>query len=330
MAKKRFGIDELFKSTVIPAVSLEGGIAQVELDKVFSNTGQPRRYFDEASLQRLVESIKKNGVLQPILVREKEQGYEIVAGERRFLAARLAGLRRIPAIIRNLSDEEAARLALVENLQREDLNPIEETEGYLALLRYRLQQEPDFFLFSCPNDEDPYGDVVRLLFAMNNLRNPKRRKDDSLAIKFIPVIEEVFNSVGKISWVSFVQHKLPLRKLPADVLDALRSGRLEYTKAKQISRLTARVFGNDAKAALQARSEMLELAMEKKVSASELQRLVEEKLYGKRNLHLVKDRLVKLLKITKSLKSLSLEQEAELLRRLEELETYVSSIEAAM
>src|SRR5439155_14913586 len=129
---------------------IDTGVRRIALDDLAPNPKQPRRRLNETALTHLVDSIKQSGVLQPIIVRErtgKPQGrarYEIVAGERRWQAARLAGLTDIPAVVRTLSDEEALKIALVENLQREDLNPVEETEGYLALLKMRLSEEPDF------------------------------------------------------------------------------------------------------------------------------------------------------------------------------------------
>ena len=105
------------------------------LSQIKPNKGQPRKKFDQQSLEDLSDSIKKNGVLQPILVRKKGANYEIVAGERRYQAAKLAGLEEIPVNIREISDDEVFQLALIENLQRSDLNPIEEALGYRKLIK---------------------------------------------------------------------------------------------------------------------------------------------------------------------------------------------------
>lgn len=98
------------------------------------NKGQPRKNFDQEALEELSDSIKQHGVLQPILVRKKGRQYEIVAGERRYQASKLAGLTEIPVVIRDISDEEVYKLALIENLQREDLDPIEEAMGFKTLI----------------------------------------------------------------------------------------------------------------------------------------------------------------------------------------------------
>lgn len=115
----------------------------LRLVDVRPNPEQPRRQFDEKALSELASSIEKHGVLQPLVVRPMpDGGYEIVAGERRWRAARLAGLAEVPVVIRELSDRETAELALIENLQREDLNPIEEALGYRQLIdKFGLTQE---------------------------------------------------------------------------------------------------------------------------------------------------------------------------------------------
>ncbi len=103
---------------------------------------QPRRYFDPESLQKLVDSIKQHGILQPLLVRSIPQGgYELVAGERRYRAASIAQLSEVPIVVKELDDESALAISLIENLQREDLNPVEETEGILQLLAIKLKRE---------------------------------------------------------------------------------------------------------------------------------------------------------------------------------------------
>lgn len=108
--------------------------ATIEIDKITRNPNQPRKNFDETALQELADSIKQNGVLQPILVRKVGIKYQIVAGERRYLASKLAGLNEIPAVVRDIDDKEVFQLALIENLQRSDLSPMEEAKGYRQLI----------------------------------------------------------------------------------------------------------------------------------------------------------------------------------------------------
>lgn len=119
-----------------------GSETLVKITKVEPNRDQPRKNFDEDSLLELSESIKQFGLLQPILVQDRKTYYEIVAGERRWRAAKLAGLKEVPVIIRNLTEQEIVEISLIENIQREDLNPIEEAMAYKRLLsEFQLKQD---------------------------------------------------------------------------------------------------------------------------------------------------------------------------------------------
>ena len=114
----------------------------VDLDKLKAKEDQPRKNFDDASLEELANSIKADGVIQPIVVRKVGDKYEIIAGERRFRASKLAGLEKVPIVVKNVSDRKARELALVENIQREDLNPIEEAISLKTLMEeYKLTQQ---------------------------------------------------------------------------------------------------------------------------------------------------------------------------------------------
>lgn len=114
----------------------------LDISKIKPNPDQPRRQFNEQELNELSDSIKQNGVLQPLLVRKVGNYYEIVAGERRYQASKLAGLKEVPVVIREISDEDVFKLALIENLQRSDLTPIEEARGYKQLIKEKdLTQE---------------------------------------------------------------------------------------------------------------------------------------------------------------------------------------------
>ena len=109
----------------------------LKISQIVPNKDQPRKLFKEAELSELSDSIKQNGILQPLLVRKKGTKYEIVAGERRYQAAKLAGLEEVPVIIKDISDAEVFKLALIENLQRADLSPLEEARGYKQLIKER-------------------------------------------------------------------------------------------------------------------------------------------------------------------------------------------------
>ena len=154
--------------------------------------GQPRRRFE--NLEALAESIREKGALQPLLVRRVGEAYEVVAGERRLRAAAMAGLKEVPARVLELSDKEARLLALVENLQREDLNPYEETLGVLALLSEDLGKSVE--------------GVVGLLRKMKNAKEGRVR-DNVVPTAEARRVEELFKALGRMSWESFVQHRLP-------------------------------------------------------------------------------------------------------------------------
>jgi ParB family chromosome partitioning protein len=131
-------------SALIPTLS--GGeqakIVELPTERLKGNPYQPRESIDEQKIEELAESIKQHGIIQPIIVRESKEGYEIVAGERRWRAARKAGLERVPVLIKDFSDEECATIALVENIMREDLNPLEEAHAFRRLIEeFSLKQE---------------------------------------------------------------------------------------------------------------------------------------------------------------------------------------------
>lgn len=144
------GLDALFGEVGIgldePAAKTENvaasGAEQISIDDIKPNVNQPRKAFDKESLEELAESIRQHGVIQPLIVRKSGEGYEIVAGERRWRASREAGLKSVPCLIRDLTDEETMLLAIIENMQRKDLDPIEEAEGLNNMIKtYGLTQE---------------------------------------------------------------------------------------------------------------------------------------------------------------------------------------------
>jgi len=134
------GLDALFLEN---SAEEQGKVVTLRLSEIVPNRAQPRKQFDENALAELAESIAQHGVIQPLLVRPLADGtYQLVAGERRWRASRQAGLTEVPVTVREMTDKEAAQLALIENLQREDLNPMEEANGYRTLMEtYALTQE---------------------------------------------------------------------------------------------------------------------------------------------------------------------------------------------
>ena len=198
----------------------------LRLEQIVTSPSQPRRYFDPDKLELLTQSVKQHGILEPLLVRSlPDNKYELVAGERRYLAATAAGLAEVPVVVKELTDTEALQLALIENLQREDLNPVEETEGILQLIALRENLAVD--------------EVISRLYRMyNEVKGNVNSSNPNVRVnEFDDSVKVIFDSLLSLNWSSFVKNKLPLLKLPEDVLSALRGGQIEYTKAKAIARI---------------------------------------------------------------------------------------------
>ena len=141
--KKKAGLGKGLDALFIDNSTEEKGDMLINLNEIEPNREQPRKYFDDEALRELSESIAKHGVIQPLLVRPlSDGGYQLIAGERRWRASRMAGLSQVPVVVKEMTDQEAMELALIENLQREDLNPIEEAEGFKLLMdTYNFTQE---------------------------------------------------------------------------------------------------------------------------------------------------------------------------------------------
>ena len=246
------GVAALLESTTNDKAVTDKAAELVPLDKVIKASSQPRRYFAPHQQKQLEASISIHGILEPLLVRPLESGqYELVAGERRYLAAKAVGLSHLPVVIKQLTDTEALQIALIENLQRADLNPLEETEGILELLSLETEltrEEVVLLLYRLENESK--GKVTQ-----NVLGNDTKQK-----------IIGLFNSLGRMSWSSFVSSRLPLLKLPQDILETLRQGKIEYTKAKAI----ARIKDEDA------RKKLIAEAITESLSVREIQERVKD------------------------------------------------------
>lgn len=199
---RREGLAELLGASAdLAQVSASGQALPIQALR--PGAGQPRRAFDDQTLTDLAASIRIQGVLQPLLVRPVPGGYEIVAGERRWRAAQLAGLTEVPVVIRDLSDRGARHLALIENLQREDLNMLDEVDAKLELVADTLGLSA--------------GEARTRLMQL--LREPTGKDHAAL--------EELFASLGE-SWSNFAKAKLRVLHWPAGILEAIRGG-LPYT-----------------------------------------------------------------------------------------------------
>lgn len=148
----------------------EGGVREIPMDQVSPNPHQPRRSFDDDSLAELADSIRAQGVIQPILLRRSGDGFQIVVGERRWRASQLAGLKSIPAILHDTDDANALELALVENIHREDLNPLEEANAYRMLID-RLGMTQERVAERVGRDRSTVANTLRLLRLHGDVKN---------------------------------------------------------------------------------------------------------------------------------------------------------------
>ena len=217
------GVAALLGDLEEPTAAAAAAAQWVAISSIRLPQQQPRRYFDPDKLEQLTISVKNLGILEPLLVRQLQLNeYELVAGERRYRAAQKAGLTEIPVVIRELTDEEALQLSLIENLQREDLNPVEETEAILQLLATQLSSSVE--------------EARALLYRMQNEVKGKVTQN-VLGSQEAELVKTMFDSLGLMSWESFTSSRLPLLNLPDEVIEALRQGRIEYTKAQAIARI---------------------------------------------------------------------------------------------
>jgi ParB family transcriptional regulator, chromosome partitioning protein len=285
---KMRGVEDLLSMDV----ESESPTATVNIDKIRLPAQQPRRYFDPEKLNQLVQSVKEHGILQPLLVRAVNGEFELVAGERRLRAAKEAGLTEVPIITKELSDLQTLQIALLENLQREDLNPVEETEGILELLCMELDVNS--------------GEVISIL---NQAANAKKRGLDLTenVSRQLEIIESVLLGVGRFSAESFRTSRLPLLNLPDDVLEILRQGKIEYTKARAIAKLKDK----------DERRELLDKVLNENLSLSEIKQLVKELTPGKTT---IKETLsTRYSEIGKRLKNAQVWEDAKKTKKLEKL-----------
>jgi len=202
------GLGESAKLAQGPVV---GHTSTLRVDQLRAGSQQPRRQFGTEGLTELAASIQSQGILQPLLVRAVGDTYEIVAGERRWRAAQLAGLTEVPVIVKSLTDQEAAVIALIENLQRENLNLIDEVEGKLLLVANALGIA----------SEQARSRLNELL------RNPVPEDVETLSAVFLPL--------GRESWQSFAKNKVRILNYPPPLVEALRQG-MALTMATLIAR----------------------------------------------------------------------------------------------
>jgi ParB family chromosome partitioning protein len=195
------GLGALIPDTVKPLLEKEDKIVNLDISQIKPSTFQPRAHFDPHQLKELTDSIKEKGVVQPILVRPTESGYELVAGERRLRAVRNLGFDKIPAIVKTVTNEEALELSLIENIQRQDLNPIEEAQAYKRLAEeFNLTQEQ--IAQAVGKDRVTITNILRLLKLPDKIQKYLISREITMgharAILALPTAEEQLKFCQKI------------------------------------------------------------------------------------------------------------------------------------
>jgi len=213
------GIDAL-----IPDISVkdttDGAFIELEIDRIVPNRYQPRKNFDDKELLELAESVKSQGILQPLLVREADMDYELVTGERRLRAARQAGLATVPVLVRDLSDAETLEISIVENIQRENLNPIEEAEAYHRLItEFGLTQEA--VAERVGKSRSAVANLLRLRqlpkAIMKNIRGGDLSMGHARALLSLPTVKQQMMACRRM-----IQKQLSVRQTEALVKRLLR------------------------------------------------------------------------------------------------------------
>ena len=212
---------------------LNQGVNEIDIELIRVNPNQPRKTFNEESLAELAESIKTHGVLQPIVLTKLGDGYRIVAGERRFRAAKKAGLKAVPAIVRDLTEKEVREIALVENLQREDLNPMEESEAlYNLLTENNLTQEA--LAHAIGKSRPAIANSLRLLTLPVEVQAMVREL--TLSTGHAKVLVSVKPAEVQIALAKeVVEKKLSVRDLEQKIADLQREKKLPAQRVKTIS-----------------------------------------------------------------------------------------------
>lgn len=199
-------------------------LRRIDLEQLQPNTFNPRRYFDEESLKRLAQSIQEDGLLEPLVVRQVDDGFEIIAGARRFRALQLAGETAADCkVLSDISEEKARLLALVENLNREDLSPIEELDAVIAVAQNELSLRDE-------------SEVVRVIKAARNYERSGKLAN-GLSTATVTILQDLFQRIGIGSISSFVANRMQLLNLSEDLLEGLRANRISLAHTKSLAKV---------------------------------------------------------------------------------------------
>lgn len=229
------GLEQLFSNNVIDFDNFEkeivednkNNITEVNLSEIRSNPYQPRKTFNDDSLQELATSIKQYGIVEPVIVKKSVKGYELIAGERRCKAAKLAGLKTVPAVIKEFNDQEMMEIALIENIQREDLNPIDEANSILNIINMRGWTQEEFATFF-GKSRSYVTNILGLLNLPDDIK--KMVIDKSLSMSHARILSKIENE----EQVRLLANKIVRDKINVRELEKIVSSDESLEKRKPI------------------------------------------------------------------------------------------------
>lgn len=230
------GLEQLFTNNVIDFDNFEkeiveeanGNVEEINLSEIRSNPYQPRKTFNEESLNELATSIKQYGIVEPIIVKKSIKGYELIAGERRCKAAKIAGLSKVPAIIKDFNDQEMMEIALIENIQREDLNPIDEANSVANIIKLRgMTQEEFATIFG--KSRSYVTNLLGLLNLSKDVQNKLINKEISMSHA------RVLSKIDDEEKVRFLTDKIIKEKMNVRDLERYVTGNNDLVKRKPMN-----------------------------------------------------------------------------------------------
>jgi ParB family chromosome partitioning protein len=237
---KEKGLGKGLSALLLPKKEVKEEIVEIPVESIKPNPYQPRRNFDEEKLKEMAVTIKERGILEPLLVRKSAGGYELISGERRLRAAKIAGLKKVPCVIKTINDDEALEIALIENLQREDLNPVEEARAYKVLKdRFGMTQEE--IAEKVGKDRATVANKMRLLKlpdeVLNGLVSGKISEGHAKVLLSLQTEREIVDFYRKI-----IKNSLSVRSLEKLVLKKGKEKREEDPNLKRVIKSLEELF----------------------------------------------------------------------------------------
>jgi ParB family chromosome partitioning protein len=237
---KEKGLGKGLSALLLPKKEVKEEIVEIPVESIKPNPYQPRRNFDEEKLKEMAVTIKERGILEPLLVRKSAGGYELISGERRLRAAKIAGLKKVPCVIKTINDDEALEIALIENLQREDLNPVEEARAYKVLKdRFGMTQEE--IAEKVGKDRATVANKMRLLKlpdeVLNGLLSGKISEGHAKVLLSLQSEREIVDFYRKI-----IKNSLSVRSLEKLVLKKGKEKREEDPNLKRVIKSLEELF----------------------------------------------------------------------------------------